>query len=33
MAVYALEELVPEVADSAWIADSAQVMGLSLIHI
>lgn len=27
MAVYALEELVPEVADSAWIADSAQVMG------
>jgi carbonic anhydrase/acetyltransferase-like protein (isoleucine patch superfamily) len=27
MAVYALEGVAPDVADSAWIAESAQVMG------
>lgn len=27
MAVYRLDEHVPQVADSAWVADSAQVMG------
>lgn len=27
MAVYALDGVAPEVADNAWIADSAQVMG------
>ncbi|GAP35735.1 gamma carbonic anhydrase family protein [Piscinibacter sakaiensis] len=28
MAIYQLDEHVPEVADSAWVADSAQVMGM-----
>ncbi len=27
MAVYQLDSLVPDVADSAWVADNAQVMG------
>jgi carbonic anhydrase/acetyltransferase-like protein (isoleucine patch superfamily) len=27
MAVYQLDELVPDLADSAWVAESAQVMG------
>ena len=27
MAVYSLDGIVPRIADSAWIADSAQVMG------
>jgi len=27
MAVYQLDEHVPQIADSAWVADSAQVMG------
>ena len=27
MAVYALDEVAPRMADSAWVADSAQVMG------
>jgi len=27
MAVFQLDELVPQIADSAWIADNAQVMG------
>jgi carbonic anhydrase/acetyltransferase-like protein (isoleucine patch superfamily) len=27
MAVYQLDDLVPEVADSAWVADSAEVIG------
>lgn len=27
MAIYQLDEHVPEVADSAWVADSAEVMG------
>ena len=27
MAVYELDGVVPEIADSAWVADSAQVMG------
>jgi carbonic anhydrase/acetyltransferase-like protein (isoleucine patch superfamily) len=27
MALYALDEHTPQVADSAWVADSAQVMG------
>ncbi|ARU05285.1 gamma carbonic anhydrase family protein [Comamonas serinivorans] len=27
MAIYALDELTPEVADTAWVADDAQVMG------
>lgn len=31
MAIYQLDNLVPQVADSAWVADSAQVMGDVLI--
>ena len=27
MAVYELEGVAPQIAESAWIADSAQVMG------
>ena len=27
MAVFQLDELIPQIADSAWIADNAQVMG------
>ena len=27
MAVYELDGVVPEIADSAWVADSAQVIG------
>lgn len=27
MAIYALEEYVPDIADSAWVADSATVVG------
>jgi carbonic anhydrase/acetyltransferase-like protein (isoleucine patch superfamily) len=27
MAVYQLDDLVPEIADSAWVADSAEVIG------
>ena len=27
MAIYALDDAAPQVADSAWVADSAQVMG------
>ena len=27
MAVYELDGLIPQIADSAWVADSAQVMG------
>ena len=27
MAIYELDELIPRLADSAWVADSAQVMG------
>ena len=27
MAVYQLDELVPQIAESAWVADNAQVMG------
>ena len=27
MAIYKLDQLTPEIADSAWIADNAQVMG------
>ena len=40
MAVYQLDDLTPHMADSAWVADNAQVVGdvhmapdLSLIHI
>ena len=27
MAIYALDGVVPQVADTAWVADSAQVIG------
>ena len=27
MAIYKLDQLTPEIADSAWVADNAQVMG------
>ena len=27
MAIYQLDDLKPEIHDSAWVADSAQVMG------
>ena len=27
MAIYALDGLTPQVADTAWVADNAQVMG------
>ena len=27
MAVYQLDDLTPHIADSAWVADNAQVMG------
>ena len=27
MALYQLDDKTPQVADSAWVADSAQVMG------
>jgi carbonic anhydrase/acetyltransferase-like protein (isoleucine patch superfamily) len=27
MAIYQLDELIPDVADTAWVADSAQVIG------
>ena len=27
MAIYELDGLIPQISDSAWVADSAQVMG------
>lgn len=32
MAVYALEDKAPQIAPSAWVADSAQVMGAVVLH-
>lgn len=32
MAIYELDGVAPEVAESAWVADSAQVMGKVVLH-
>ena len=32
MALYALEDKAPQIAPSAWVADSAQVMGAVVLH-
>ncbi len=32
MAIYALEDKAPQIAPSAWVADSAQVMGAVVLH-